>query len=200
LTLREVALLLALKEAIMPEQSVVGVYDTIVKAEQAMRELDRAGFPIQQVSIIGHDVERELTAQGYVLVEDMAKKGIDTGALAVGVFGLLAGAVSVWIPGLGHLGVAGPLAAALLGALSGIEGAVAGAAWGGVLGGLIGWVGSRQHLLKYEEHLRAGKYLVIAHGSVEDVERARHLLHHSGAEEVNLHTRPQSSQAHKPRP
>jgi heat induced stress protein YflT len=83
------------------------------KAEQAVRELDREGFPIQQVSIIGHDPERELKVQGYVTVADMAKKGIDTGALAVGAFGLLAGAVSVWIPGLGHLRVAGPSAAAM---------------------------------------------------------------------------------------
>ena len=96
----------------MPEQNVVGIYDTISKAEQAVRELDREGFPIQQVSIIGHDPERELKVQGYVTVEDMAKKGIDTGALAVGAFGLLAGAVSVWIPSLGHLRIACPLAAA----------------------------------------------------------------------------------------
>jgi hypothetical protein len=110
------------------------------------------------------------------------------------VLGLLAGAVSVWIPGLGHLRIAGPLAAGLLGLLGGIEGAVAGAAWGGVLGGLLGWAVSRQHLLKYEEHLRAGKYLVIVHGSVEEVEHAHHILHHSGAEELNLHVQPQPCQ------
>jgi hypothetical protein len=178
----------------MPEQSVVGVYETMSKAEQAVHQLDREGFPIQQVSIIGQDPEREMQVQGYVTVEDMAKKGIDTGALAAGVFGLLAGAVSAWIPGFGHLSVAGPLAATLLGLLGGIEGAVAGAAWGGVLGGLMGWAVSTQHLLKYEEHLRAGKYLVIAHGSAEEVERAQHILHHSGAEELNLHVRPQPSQ------
>jgi hypothetical protein len=178
----------------MPEQSVVGVYETLAKAEQAVRQLDREGFPLRQVSIIGHDSERELKVQGYVTVEDEAKTGIRSGALAVGAFGLLAGAVSAWIPGLGHLSVAGPLATALLGLLGGIEGTVAGAAWGGVLGGLLGWAVSRQHLLKYEEHLRAGKYLVIAHGSAEEVEQARHILHHSGAEELNLHIQPQAGQ------
>jgi hypothetical protein len=78
--------------------------------------------------------------------------------------------------------------------LGGIEGAVAGAAWGGVLGGLMGWAVSTQHLLKYEEHLRAGKYLVIAHGSVEEVVRAQHILTHRGAEELNLHAQPHPSQ------
>ena len=47
---------------------------------------------------------------------------------------------------------------------------------------------------KNEEHRRAGKYLMIAHGSVEEVERAQHILHHSGAEELNLHVQPQPSQ------
>jgi hypothetical protein len=178
----------------MPEQSVVGIYDTMSKAEQAVRQLDREGFPLQQVSIIGHDSERELKVQGYVTVEDEAKTGIRGGALAVGAFGLLAGAVSVWIPGLGHLSVAGPMATALLGLLGGIEGAVAGAAWGGVLGALMGWAVSTRHLLKYGEHLRAGKYLVIAQGSAEEAERARHILHHSGAEELNLHAQPQPSE------
>jgi hypothetical protein len=36
---------LAPQEANMPEQSVVGVYETLAKAEQAVRELDRQGFP-----------------------------------------------------------------------------------------------------------------------------------------------------------
>jgi hypothetical protein len=56
----------------MPEQSVVGIYDTRSKAEQAVRQLDREGFSIQQASIIGHDSGRELKVQGYVTVEDMA--------------------------------------------------------------------------------------------------------------------------------
>jgi hypothetical protein len=178
----------------MPEQSVVGVYETLAKAEQAIRQLDHAGFPIKQVSIIGHDSDRELQVQSYVTVADEAKQGISSGALAAGALGMLAGAVSVWIPGMGHLSIAGPMATVLLGLLGGIEGAVAGAAWGGVLGGLLGWAVSTQHLLKYEEHLRAGKYLVIAHGSVEEVERARHILHHSGAEELNLYVQPRPSQ------
>jgi hypothetical protein len=95
LALWEAAFLLDPKETNMPEQRVVGVYDTLAKAEQAVRELDREGFPIQQVSIIGQDPERELKVQGYVTVADEAKIGIDTGALAGGVLGLLAGVVSV---------------------------------------------------------------------------------------------------------
>jgi len=90
-----------------------------------------------------------------------------------GFFGLLMGAAFLWVPGIGPLMVAGPFAAALLG---GVEGAIAGAAGGGLLGALIGWGVSKQHILKYEEHLKSGDYLVIAHGSQEEVEKARTIL------------------------
>lgn len=171
----------------MSEQSVIGGYDSLPKAEEAVRMLDRGGFPIKQISIVGQSTEHERDVQGYVTVEDLAKKGASTGALAGGLLGLLTVVASVWIPGFGRLVVAGPMATALLGLLAGIDGAVAGAAGGGVLGTLVGWGVSTQHILKYEEHLKAGKYLVIAHGSAAEVDHARHLLHSTGAEDVNLH-------------
>ena len=39
----------------------------------------------------------------------------------------------------------------------------------------------------YEQHLRGGKYLVIAHGSAEQVEKARTILQNTGPTELNLH-------------
>jgi hypothetical protein len=47
-----------------------------------------------------------------------------------------------------------------------MEGVVAGAAGGGLLGSLMGWVFPR-NTSKYEEQLKAGKYLLIAHGSAD---------------------------------
>jgi hypothetical protein len=166
----------------MAERSVIGIYDTLLKAEEAVRQLDRQGFPIIQVSILGQQAETTKEVQGYLTIDDPAKKGMSAGALATGLVGLLAGAVSIWVPGFGHMLVAGPLAAALLGLLGGMEGVIAGAVWGGARGTLIGWGVAKQHLLKYEDHLRAGKFLVNAHGSAADVEHGRHILHGSSAE------------------
>ena len=171
----------------MSEQSVIGVYESLSKAEEAVYKLDWAGFPIKQVSIVGQHLEQE-EVQGYVTVADIARKGLRAGAWAGGLFGLLTVAVSIWIPEVGRLLVAGPLATALLGFLGGLEGAVAGAAWGGVLGTLVGWGVSKQHIIKYEEHLKAGKYLVIAHGSAAEVEHARHILHSTAVEDLHLHS------------
>jgi hypothetical protein len=43
----------------MAEQSVIGVYGDLAQAEEAVRRLDRGGFPIQQVSIVGQNTEHE---------------------------------------------------------------------------------------------------------------------------------------------
>jgi len=155
------------------------------EAEEAVRMLDRGGFPIQQVSIVAQNLESEKEVHGYVTVGDIAKSGAGTGAWVGGLFGLLIGAAFIWVPGFGPLVVAGPLAAMLLG---GIEGLVAGAAGGGLLGALVGWGVSKEHILKYEERLKGGKYLVIAHGSAEEVAKAHNILEGSGATELNVHT------------
>ena len=57
----------------------------------------------------------------------------------------------------------------------------------GALGALAGWGVSTQHILKYEEHLKAGKYLVIAHGSPMEMERAHRIMHGTGAQDLHHH-------------
>jgi hypothetical protein len=71
--------------------------------------------------------------------------------------------------------------------LGSMERVVAGAAGGGLLGALVGWGVSHQHILKYEEHLRGDKYLLMAHGSAEEVTRAHDILQGIGATEVTRH-------------
>lgn len=166
------------------ETSIVGVYEKMAAAEDAVRALDKGGFPIKQVSIVGKDLQSEKEVHGFITAGDIAKDGVGTGAWFGGLFGLLMGAAFIWLPGLGSLMVAGPFAAALLG---GIEGAAAGAAGGGLLGALIGWGVSKQHIVKYEEHIKGGKYLVLARGSQEEIEKARNILSESGAAEVTVH-------------
>jgi hypothetical protein len=78
----------------MSEQSVIGVYDSLSKAEEAVYKLDWAGFPIKQVSIVGQHLEQE-DVQGYVTVADIARRGLRVGAWAGGIFGLLTVAASM---------------------------------------------------------------------------------------------------------
>jgi hypothetical protein len=167
-----------------PESSVVGTYSHIDQAEEAVRQLGQGGFPIQHVSIIARDLGTEKKIHGFVTSCDVAKASAHTGAWVGGIFGLLVGAAFLWVPGVGPLIVAGSLASAMLG---GLEGAVAGAATAGVLGWLTSLGISRQHILKYQESVQAGQYLVIAHGSPEEVQKARLVLTKTEPTQLDLH-------------
>ena len=68
---------------------------------------------------------------------------------------MLTGAALLFVPGVGPVIAAGTLATAMLG---GLEGAVAGAAVTGVLGWLSALGVSKDHILKYEESVKAGKF------------------------------------------
>jgi uncharacterized membrane protein len=72
----------------------------------------------------------------------VAKTGAGVGARTSGIFGLLVGAVFIWVSVVGPLLVAGSLATALVG---GVEGAAAGGGLGGLLGALTGRGVSKQH-------------------------------------------------------
>ena len=165
----------------MSEQSVIGVYNSMSDAEEAVRLLDKGSFPIKQVSIVAQDMQSEKEVHGYVSAGDVAKAGANTGGWVGGIFGLLAGAAFIWVPGFL---VAGSFAAILLGSM---EGVVAGAAGGGLLGALVGWGVSKQHILKYEEHLKSGKYLLMVHGNADEVTRAHVILQGSGAADLTQH-------------
>jgi hypothetical protein len=63
----------------------------------------------------------------------------------------------------------------------------AGAAMTGVLG-FLGSLGiSKQHILKDEESVKAGKTLVVAHGTVEEVAKAHAILEPTSPAALNLH-------------
>lgn len=168
----------------MTNQSTVGVYETMAQVEAAVHKLDQEHYPIKQVSIVAQNFETEKEVHGFVSPGDVAKDGARTGAWFGGVFGLLMGGAFLLVPGFGPLIVAGSLAAVLLGTA---EGVAFGAAGGGLLGALAGWGVSKQHIIKYEDHVRVGKYVLVAHGNSEEVAQAHVILQGTFATELNHH-------------
>jgi uncharacterized membrane protein len=167
------------------DSSIVLVYSQLDEAEAAVKKLGEGGFPIQNVSIIAKDLGSEKKVHGFVTSCDVAKSAATTGAWVGGIFGLLVGAAFLWVPGLGPLVVAGSLSSALLG---GLEGAAAGAALTGTLGWLTSLGISKQHILKYEESVRAGKYLLVVHGTPDEVAKGEKILKGTKSDEMNRHT------------
>jgi hypothetical protein len=168
----------------MPVHSVVGVYQRLDEAEAAVRSLSDGGFPIEKVSIIAQHLEDDWRSHGNVTACDAATSAATTGAWVGGIFGLLVGVAFLWVPGMRPLFVAGSLAAVLLG---GIEGAVAGGAVSGVLGWLFSAGITREKLARYEEAIQTGGFLLVAHGSADEVDRAHAILADSEAEQLDLH-------------
>ena len=153
--------------------SVVAIYPSHTAAEAAIKELQKSGFDLKKLSIVGRDYHTDEHVVGYYNVGDRMKVWGKTGAFWGGVWGLFFGSAFFWVPGLGPLLVAGPLVSWIVGAL---EGAV-------VVGGLSAIGASlyslgipKDSILQYETALKAGRFVLIAHGSVDDAARAKDIL------------------------
>jgi hypothetical protein len=164
------------------EPITVAAFSDIAEAEKTVRKLIDGGVSAEKLSVLAKDMQCEKQVHGFVTSCDVAKKAATGSAWLGGLFGVLAGAAFIWVPGAGPLVVAGSLTSALLG---GVEGAVAAAAAGGVLGWLSALGIEKKHILKFEDHLKAGRYLVVVTGSFEDLEKAASIL--SETEHVGLH-------------
>jgi hypothetical protein len=162
------------------DQAVIAVFPDLAAAERAITELTKKGFPADRISIVGKDMESEIRISGFVTTGDVAGPGAATGAWAGGLFGVLSGTAILFIPGLGALIVLGPLAAAAVGAA---EGAVL----GGAVGALLGHFVAKKHLPKYEESVRTGNYLLVVHGTEEEVSKAQRLLTELDGTDVQRH-------------
>ena len=160
-------------------ESIVAVYKTHEEAEKAVRKLEKAGIPMEKISIIGHDFRVREDIEGYYRPSDAAKEGAGFGAWFGGLFGLLSGF------GLFVLPVAGPLI--VLGPLAGlIAGAATGAGVGALVSGLMAMGLSRDEALKYQRRLEAGEFLLTLTGTLDEIERASSVL--EDTEHVGLET------------
>jgi hypothetical protein len=152
------------------DQAVVASYLTHLGAEDAVRRLAEGGLPINQISIIGRNFETREDVQGFYRPEDAAVSGAIQGAWFGGFFGMLAGAMGLFIfPAIGALMVFGPLAGL-------IAGAVGGAGVGALLNALIAMGIPRHQALKYQDRLQAGEFLVVVHAGSDQATRAHEIL------------------------
>ena len=102
-----------------------------------------------------------------------------------GVWGLLVGAAVLFIPGVGPVVVAGSVVTWIAAAL---EGALVVGGLSALGAGLYSLGVPKDSILKYETSVKAGKFILIAHGTAGEVETARGILQSAGAEQVNLHS------------
>ena len=158
----------------MTDQHItVAVYNSHKLAEKAIGELQRAGYDMKKLSIIGKDYHTDENVIGYYNTGDRMMKWGSQGAFWGGLWGLLFGSAFFLVPGVGPLLMAGPFVASLVGAL---EGAVA-------LGGLSAFGAAlvslgipKNSVIDYETEIKAGNFVVIAHGTRAEVAHAKEIL------------------------
>src|SRR5271166_6607666 len=171
--------------------SVVAIYKTHSQAEEAVKELQKSGLDMQKMSIVGKDYQTDEQVVGYYNTGDRMKYWGKQGAFWGGIWGMLFGAAFFVIPGLGPILVAGPLVAWIVGAL---EGAVVVGGLSAVGAGLFSIGIPKDSIVQYEAALKSDRYLLVAHGSIEDVEKARAIMA-SKAAQISVHAAKENEKA-----
>jgi len=166
------------------DNAVVATYHTHVQAEAAVKELQQAGFDMKRLSIVGKDYHTDQHVVGYYNAGDRMKYWGKLGAFWGGLWGLLFGSAFFWVPGIGPLLVAGPLTAAIIG---GLEGAVVVGGLSALGAGLYSIGIPKDSVVKYETAIKSDQYLLVAHGTSDEVRKAADILEASDAHEVDVH-------------
>jgi len=166
------------------ESSVVAVYPQHSDAENAINLLKKGNFNIKKLAIVGQGYHTEDQVIGYYTTGDRMKHWGKTGAFWGGLWGMLLGSAFFLIPGVGPVVVAGSAVAWIVGAL---ESAVVVGGLSALGAGLFSIGIPKDSALQYESSVKAGKYVLIAHGTAEEAATARRILASTAAEEVNVH-------------
>lgn len=162
-------------------QATVAVYRTHQEAEEAVRTLQRAGIPMESISIVGKNWQVTEDVQGYDRPSDAAAEGAREGAWVGGLFGLLFGFGFFLVPVVGPLFILGPLAGL-------VAGGIAGAGVGALISALVAMGIPKDQALKYQSRLQAGEFVLVVHGAPDVIARAQQVLSATGATEVQVHS------------
>src|SRR5664279_161603 len=150
--------------------AVVAIYNSQTEAEASINELQRSGFDMKKLSIVGKDSHTEEQVVGYYNTGDRMKVWGRLGAFWGGFWGLLFGSAFFMIPGIGPIVAFGPLVGWIVAAL---EGAVVVGGVSALGAGLFSIGIPKDSIVKYETALKSDKFLVITHGTANEVAKAK---------------------------
>ena len=166
------------------------LYPTYERAQAAVRDLETAGVPSGDISIVSNNSDNWFSNNGSPKRVDRDGDGVDDraegagtgagiGATVGGAAGLLAGLGLLAIPGVGPVVAAGWLVAT-----------AAGAAAGGLTGGIIGALTqagvSEEDAHVYAEGVRRGGTLVTARVNDADATRLEAILDRSSLRTTDM--------------
>ena len=164
--------------------AIVAIFPDHQAAEVAIRKLAEGGLPMRHFSIIGKGYHSESNVVGFYNTGDRIKFWGKTGAVWGGLWGLFFSGISMTLPVIGPVIVLGHLAVMVFAA---IEGAVVVAGLS-ALGAAIVSIGiPRDSVIEYEEALKTDGFLLVAHGSTEEMARAKAILETMDPVRLDMH-------------
>ncbi len=165
--------------------AILAVYKSHADAEAAIKELQKSGFDLKKLSIVGRDYHTDENVVGYYNAGDRMKSWGKSGAFWGGIWGMLFGSAFFFIPGIGPLAVAGPLVAWIVG---GLEGAVVVGGLSALGAGLFSLGIPNDSILQYETALKSDKFVLIAHGTIDEMAQARGIVSRTSTESFEEHS------------
>jgi uncharacterized membrane protein len=163
----------------------VALYSEHSQAENAVKTLQRAGFDMKKISIIGKDYETKEHVIGFLNAGDRARIFGKYGAFWGGLMGVLFGSALLFVPILGHVVILGPLAAMLF---SGLQGAVVAGGLSALAGALLSIGIPKDSVLRYETAIKANNFVLVVHGDGQQIAGAQELLKSSGLSSFDQHS------------
>ena len=164
----------------------IGTFPNRQSAEQALMELRDTGFPMDKISVIAKNSDRDQQLGG----DDTSKRtltqaegvalGASTGAATGGLLALAGSLGVLFVPGVGPVLAAESILAALFG-----SGAIAGI--GGLVGALQGWFIPEEQAKIYNDRVSQGNYLVTVESTEDDIRRAEPILIRWGVQEWSVY-------------
>jgi hypothetical protein len=155
------------------ENVSVVICKTHTQAENAVEELQRLGFDMKKLSLVGKDYQAKDHVIGYYNIGDRVSYWGKQGAFWGGLWGTLFGSAFFLVPGIGPLVVAGPLVSAIVECLDGtfvVKGMSA-------LGAGLNSLGvTRKSILAYETAIKSEMLVLVLHGSTDELSRATDIL------------------------
>jgi hypothetical protein len=167
----------------LPLNSIIAVYERQSDAEEGLLELQRAGFDLKRVSILGKENEVGEQVVGHYNTGGRMKYVGARGAFWNDLWRRLPGAACFDIPGIGRILMAGPMTVWSVSASEDLD-----AEGLTTLGaGLFSLNIPKGSVRRYESAIKAHKLLLVAHGAPQELLRSREVLRASRPDEMDLH-------------
>ncbi|MET0090554.1 MAG: hypothetical protein ABW068_11165 [Candidatus Thiodiazotropha sp.] len=154
-------------------QAVIGVFDTHAQAEGSIIKLQKQGYPIEALTLVGKGYHSEERPLGLYTIGDRVKAWGGTGLIVGAVWGLMFGAAFFWFPEFTAVGFADPVLDLFA---ASAEGAMAVGLIAAILAALFGLLLPWRAVIRYQGSVKADRFLLMAQGDETQIETARRLM------------------------